>query len=86
VLEITGLAVDPGVQRTGVGGRLLAAAVEFATARGARRLRLRVLAPNAAARALYAQSGFVIDAVLPEEFLIDGRYVDDVLMSRELVA
>lgn len=84
VLEITGLAVEPRLQRTGLARRLLDAAVGLATARGARRLRLRVLAPNAAARALYERSGFTIDGVLHEEFLLGGRYVDDVLMSLEL--
>lgn len=84
VLEITGLAVDPRLQRTGLARRLLDAAVECATGRGARRLRLRVLAPNLAARALYERGGFTVDGVLREEFLLDGRYVDDVLMSREL--
>lgn len=84
VLEVTGLAVDPQLQRTGLARRLLDAAVGLATARGARRLRLRVLAPNAAARALYERGGFTVDGVLREEFLLDGRYVDDVLMSREL--
>lgn len=84
VLEITGLAVDPLLQRRGLARRLLDAAATRAADLGARRLRLRVLGPNAPARALYERGGFTVDGVLRGEFLLDGRYVDDVLMSREL--
>jgi RimJ/RimL family protein N-acetyltransferase len=41
-----------------------------------------VLGPNAAARALYESCGFTVEGVLREEFLLDGQYVDDVLMAR----
>jgi len=81
VLEIQALAVAPAQQRRGVGRDLLAAAIEAATERGARRLTLRVLATNAAARRLYSSMGFEVEGVLRGEFLIDGSYVDDVLMA-----
>jgi ribosomal protein S18 acetylase RimI-like enzyme len=84
VLEVKGLAVDPADQGSGLGRALLEAAAVEAAARGARRLTLRVLGPNAAARALYGRCGFVVEGVLRGEFLLDGRYVDDVLMAREL--
>ncbi|WP_143674119.1 GNAT family N-acetyltransferase, partial [Streptomyces caniscabiei] len=45
---------------------------------------LRVLGHNTPARKLYESEGFVVEGVLPEEFLIDGAYVDDVLMGRRL--
>ncbi len=81
VLEIQGLAVTPAYQGHGFGRRLLAAAIEEARARGARRLTLRVLAVNRPARELYASAGFEIEGVLREEFLVGGAYVDDVLMA-----
>jgi ribosomal protein S18 acetylase RimI-like enzyme len=84
VLMIDGLAVDPAHQGRGLGRRLVAAAVEEARARGARRLRLRVLGHNPAARRVYEACGFVVEGVLREEFRLDGRYVDDVLMARQL--
>lgn len=84
VLHIQGLAVDPSVQRRGVARQLLEAATEEAARRGARKLGLRVLGGNSAARALYASAGFEVEGVLREEFLLDGRYVDDVLMARRL--
>jgi ribosomal protein S18 acetylase RimI-like enzyme len=84
VLQIAGLAVDPGCHRQGVGRQLLEAAITEATRRGARRLTLRVLGGNSAARALYASCGFVVEGVQREEFWLGGRYVDDVLMARTL--
>ena len=84
VIEIQGLAVDPAQHRRGHGRALLTAAVGAAAASGARRLTLRVLGPNTAARRLYEAHGFVVEGVLREEFWLDGRYVDDVLMARSL--
>lgn len=45
---------------------------------------LRVLGHNAPARALYESEGFVVEGLLPGEFFLDGRYVDDVMMGRSL--
>ncbi len=85
-LEIQGLAVDPAHERRGIGRQLVMAAVSEAANRGARRLALRVLGDNAAARALYESCGFVVEGVVREAFLLDGRYVDDVLMVMFLTA
>jgi len=84
VREIRGLAVAPAAQRRGVGAALLEAAAQAARATGARRLTLRVLAGNAPARALYAAAGFAEEGVRRGEFHLEGRDVDDVLMSRAL--
>ena len=55
-------------------------------ARGARKLSLRVLSTSEAALRLYERRGFRREGTLREEFLINGRYVDDVLMARHLDA
>jgi ribosomal protein S18 acetylase RimI-like enzyme len=86
VLMVHGLAVDPGHRGRGIGRRLVAAAVAEARARGARRLTLRVLAPNTAARRAYEACDFAVEGVLRGEFFLDGRYVDDVLMARDLTS
>ena len=78
------LAVDPAARGRGIGEMLLEAAVAEAARRGARKLTLRVLAGNAPARRLYEWAGFTVEGVLKDEFLIEGRYVDDVLMARFL--
>ena len=84
VLAVTGLAVAPAVQGRGVGRTLVEAAIRHAAARGARRLTLRVLAPIERARVLYACCGFEVEGVLRGEFLLEGSFVDDVLMARAL--
>jgi len=84
VLQIQGLAVDPGHQGRGIGHTLLEAALAHARVRGAHKLSLRVLSTNTTARQLYAALGFQEEGVLREEFVLRGRYVDDVLMARRL--
>jgi ribosomal protein S18 acetylase RimI-like enzyme len=84
VQHVHGLAVDPALQRRGVGSALLRAAVAEARSRGARRITLRVLGGNEAARRLYERAGFVVEGVLRGEYLLDGEYVDDVLMALDL--
>ncbi|MEV6315169.1 GNAT family N-acetyltransferase [Streptomyces sp. NPDC051776] len=84
VRQIQGLAVDTWARGHGIARGLLDAACEDARAQGASRITLRVLGHNGPARRLYESSGFVVEGVLPGEFLIDGRYVDDVLMGRSL--
>ncbi|KIF70211.1 acetyltransferase [Streptomyces sp. AcH 505] len=84
VRQIRGLVVDGRERGRGVGRALVRAAAGRARAQGARRLTLRVLGHNAPARRLYEAAGFVVEGVLPGEFFLDGRYVDDVLMGRTL--
>ncbi len=43
-----------------------------------------MLGHNAPARRLYERCGFLTEGLLAEEFLLDGRYVDDVWMARRL--
>ncbi|MGW5634902.1 N-acetyltransferase family protein [Streptomyces sp. NPDC003832] len=84
VRQIQGLAVLEEARGHGVGRALIRAAVAEARGRGARRLTLRVLGHNAPARALYASEGFTVEGVHPEEFRLDGTYVDDVVMGLRL--
>jgi ribosomal protein S18 acetylase RimI-like enzyme len=84
VLAVMGLAVTPRARRRGVAAALLTAAEQHARDRGAHKLSLRVLSTNASAQRLYERLGFEREGVLREEFCIDGRYVDDVLMAKRL--
>ncbi|MFG3363684.1 GNAT family N-acetyltransferase [Streptomyces sp. NPDC090032] len=84
VRQIQGLAVAADARGAGIGRALVRAALEHARKAGARRMTLRVLGHNAPARALYESEGFTVEGVLPEEFLLDGTYVDDVLMGQAL--
>ncbi|MFB7866924.1 GNAT family N-acetyltransferase [Streptomyces sp. NPDC056069] len=85
VRQIQGLAVAESVRGRGVARTLLRAAMDRARGEGATRITLRVLGHNAPARALYAAEGFTVEGVLPGEFLLDGTFVDDVLMGRSLL-
>ncbi|WP_282798249.1 GNAT family N-acetyltransferase [Streptomyces sp. CC224B] len=84
VRQILGFVVAEEARGKGVGRRLIRAVVAEARRQGARRLTLRVLGHNTPARTLYESEGFVTEGVLPGEFLLDGAYVDDVLMGRAL--
>lgn len=82
VRQIQGLAVLDEARGRGVGRALLRSAVEETRRQGGRRITLRVLGHNAPARGLYESEGFLVEGVLPEEFLLEGKYVDDVFMGR----
>ncbi|MET9408952.1 GNAT family N-acetyltransferase [Streptomyces sp. NPDC002935] len=84
VRQILGLAVADVARGAGVGRALLRAVREEARRQGARRITLRVLGHNTPARRLYESEGFAVEGILPGEFLLDGVYVDDVLMGRAL--
>jgi ribosomal protein S18 acetylase RimI-like enzyme len=84
VQQIQGLGVDPGWRGRGIGRALVEAACDHARARGARRITLRVLGTNPAARRIYEAAGFRVEGVLPGEFHLAGRDVDDILMGKSL--
>ncbi|MCH0565037.1 MULTISPECIES: GNAT family N-acetyltransferase [unclassified Streptomyces] len=84
VRHVRGLVVAGEARGRGAGRALVRAAVDGARAGGFRRITLRVLGHNTPARRLYESEGFVVEGVQPEEFLLDGAYVDDVLMGRPL--
>jgi ribosomal protein S18 acetylase RimI-like enzyme len=86
VLEVKGLAVDPAHQGEGIGSQLLEAGIARARREGKRRLVLRVLSSNDGARRLYERHGFVVEGGVREAFLLDGAYVDDLLMALDLTS
>jgi ribosomal protein S18 acetylase RimI-like enzyme len=84
VIGVLGLAVAPDARRRGVATALLTAAEERARARGARKLSLRTFSTNPQAIQLYTGFGFQREGVLRAEFLIEGQYVDDLLLAKYL--
>jgi ribosomal protein S18 acetylase RimI-like enzyme len=80
VLELN-IAVHPAYQRQGIGQRLIEAVKDMARVEGISKLRLRVLSSNPGAFSFYRNCGFQEEGRLIQEFYVDGRYVDDILMS-----
>ncbi|WP_068620739.1 GNAT family N-acetyltransferase [Paenibacillus tuaregi] len=79
VYEIN-IAVHPSYQRLGVGRALMEGMKRYAAEQGKRKLCLRVLATNENALEFYRSCGFIEQGRLVEEFYLDGRYVDDILL------
>lgn len=75
------IAIHPTYQRNGLGRRLLQAVKEMAQLEDKTKLRLRVLSSNPGAVAFYKACGFHEEGRLAREFFVDGRYVDDIIMS-----
>ncbi|MER5465250.1 GNAT family N-acetyltransferase [Streptomyces sp. NPDC002668] len=84
VRQIQGLAVAGHARGRGIARALLRASFDEARRQGAVRMTLRVLGHNTPARTLYESEGFAVEGVLPGEFWLEGRYVDDVMMGRSL--
>lgn len=82
--EILELAVTVPARRRGLGRKLLDAAIDDAVSEGARRCILEVRESNAAARALYASAGFVVDGRRKAYYRTPGGREDALLMSCDL--
>ena len=84
VIQVQGLAVHPDARGRGIAAMLLAEAEQRLRERGTQKLTLRVLSTNVTAIRLYERLGFTREGVLRREFIINGSYVDDVLMAKPL--
>jgi RimJ/RimL family protein N-acetyltransferase len=84
VWMLEGVAVAPAERGRGVATALLDGVVQRAADAGVRKVSLRVLATNPRARRVYERAGFTVEGVLREEFVLDGTFVDDVLMARRV--
>ena len=84
VVQVQGLAVHPAARGRGIAAMLLTEAERRLRQRGTQKLTLRVLSTNVTAIRLYERLGFTREGVLRREFIINGSYVDDVLMAKLL--
>ncbi|TCS96876.1 GNAT family N-acetyltransferase [Hazenella coriacea] len=81
VLELD-IGIHPHFQGKGIGSALLNYVYEVAQKQQIRKLSLRVLSTNHSAISFYKKNGFTEQGRLVEEFFINGRYVDDILMYK----
>jgi ribosomal protein S18 acetylase RimI-like enzyme len=84
VLTINGLAVALEARGRGVATVLLEAAADEGRRRGARKISLHVHSTNTTARRLYERHGYVIEGTHPNEYLIEGTYIDSIDMAKTL--
>ena len=83
--QLVGMYVRPGARKSGVGRRLVETIIEFARER-VELILLAVVSDNQPARRLYAGLGFLEYGIEKKALKQDGRYFDEVLMAKDLVA
>jgi ribosomal protein S18 acetylase RimI-like enzyme len=79
---VLGMGIAATYRGRGIGGRMLAATLELALARGIRRSELIVRADNAAAIALYQRFGFIQEGTCRNYLRVDDVDYDALLMAR----
>ncbi|MEQ6391171.1 GNAT family N-acetyltransferase [Bacillaceae bacterium S4-13-58] len=79
VIELM-IGIHPDYQGMGVGRALVQFLKQWAQENGKRKICLRVLSTNGTAIHFYKSNGFEEQGRLKNEFLINGQYVDDILM------
>jgi RimJ/RimL family protein N-acetyltransferase len=79
-----GLMVAAGVRRKGIGTALMEEAMRWARGAGITKLELTVFPHNEPAITLYRKLGFHEEGVLRRRYQIQGRYIDAMLMGRDL--
>lgn len=77
-----GMSCRADCRGVGLGSALLTAGIEWAQSVGVQKLTLEVFATNESAIALYRKMGFVEEARLRGQYVIDGQRVDSILMAR----
>lgn len=79
-----GIGILEAYRGRGIGRALMAGVEDWARIAGIHRLQLPVVCTNEPAIALYRKSGFSIEGTLRESARVDGRYVDQYMMSKLL--
>ncbi|MEG0289744.1 MAG: GNAT family N-acetyltransferase [Carnobacterium sp.] len=75
------IGVDPAIQSKGVGRKLVEGLKKEAREQRIHKLSLRVLGTNQRAIRFYQKNGFVVEGILKEEFWLNDRFVDVILMA-----
>lgn len=83
VLEID-IGVHPEFQRKGVGSALINFIENWGQENGITKISLRVLETNESAISFYKKNGFIEQGRLIDEFFINGQFIDDLLMYKQI--
>ena len=76
-----GIAIMNGHRQKGLGSRMIVNAIDWARTRDIQKINLEVFSSNTGAIETYRKNGFEVEGIRKRQFLVDGNYVDDVLMS-----
>ena len=76
-----GIAVMNGYRKQGIGSGLIREALRWAEENGIKKVNLEVFSTNVNAIETYRKIGFVQEGARKSQFLINGEYVDDILMT-----
>lgn len=79
---IWGVYLRPELRGSGAAVELLAACEDWARQNGITILKLGVAVNNAAAVRAYARAGYTVYGVDPRALLVDGDYIDELMMSK----
>jgi len=76
-----GVGLIPSARHSGIGAKLIEAALSKAWNSGYTRIELTVRTDNANAKALYERYGFVVDGMHQNAFCVDGIFYDVYAMA-----
>lgn len=78
---LLGLGVVRSHWSQGIASRMVHEAISWSLAAGLKRLELTVHTTNLRALSVYLRCGFEVEGLLRSSLLVDGKYVDEYLMS-----
>ncbi|HLH86579.1 MAG TPA: GNAT family N-acetyltransferase [Thermoplasmataceae archaeon] len=76
-----GIAIKSQHRGKGLGTRMIKDGIQWCNQVGITKLNLEVFSTNVNAISLYKKLGFETEGIRKRQFIIDGEYVDDVLMT-----
>jgi RimJ/RimL family protein N-acetyltransferase len=81
---ILGIIVKNGFRDVGIGTEMMRTLIEQACKMGLKVLTLSVFATNKRAFHVYEKVGFMQTGVIPRKHFKDGRYIDEIIMTKLL--
>jgi RimJ/RimL family protein N-acetyltransferase len=78
---VLGIGLIEPFRKQGIGAALMTSTIEAAWRKGFTRIELTVRTDNTRATRLYEKLGFAVEGRLRKDMLVDGEYVDTLLMA-----
>ena len=80
-----GIVIRNGYRNLGIGTEIMKTVLEQAAFFGLRTVTVNAFATNKRAIHVYEQVGFVQSGIIPKKHLRQGRFIDEVIMSKPVV-